>query len=333
MLSLSACKGAIALYWTGGLALLRQLWMRSPSPLVQKRDESVCRYVVVTGATSGIGKETAFQLAAAGYRVIVGCQHLSAGQRVVSEICSQHGSGSAVAAPIELATSTGVDEFLGWAQVHGVESLHAVVCNAAVMLVPYTCHDGYEEHFCVNALGHFRFIRRILPLLCHGRGGRIELADYCRVVVVSSVVQHCGTLESQWLRRSEDSPGSVSKHKSLEEHYSSHAAYARSKLALQVLTQALSRELAVAKLPVSVHSVDPGIVFTPLYRHLHWALRPVMKILGPLLLRSADEAAAGVVWAVVTPTLIGRTGTYHEQGVDIDVAPAARDVAVQVRNV
>jgi len=200
------------------------------------------------------------------------------------------------------------------------------------MLVPFGLHDGFEEHFATNALGHFRLMRAMLPLLRRGGGGGNGHRQGSRVIVVSSVVQHCGKLDMRWLQRwpngSEDG-NLTAEWKTLRGGYSCHAAYARSKLALQVLAQALAREICCANLPVEVHTVDPGIVHTPLYRHVHWAFKPVMSIIAPRLLRTAADAAAGVVWAAVSPELEGSTGRYYSQGRRALPVAVALDVAVQ----
>ena len=59
---------------------------------------------------------TADQLASLGYRVLVGCRKNTDGHSAVAEICLAHGDGSAVAAPLDLATAAGVDDFAQWAR-------------------------------------------------------------------------------------------------------------------------------------------------------------------------------------------------------------------------
>jgi NAD(P)-dependent dehydrogenase (short-subunit alcohol dehydrogenase family) len=339
-----AVAGAVALYWCGASSLLGQIVRSAPPPKLGSVDTVGTgggegghrrrRVVLVTGATSGIGRAAAHQLAALGYRVIIGSQDIKVGELVADEICAaSHAADAAVAAPLALESEAGIERFCGWLSANGVTSLHAVVCNAAVMLVPFTLHGGYEEHFAVNVLGHFRLMRALLPALVSA-GSHTE-DGAARVVVLSSVVQHCGTLDMRWFQPLVDGAGSAARGGAelalgMEQEYSSHAAYARSKLAVQVLAQTFARKFVAANLPITVQSVDPGIVYTPLYRNVHWMLRPMMRLVGPCLLRSVNDAAAGVVWAVASTALARKTGGYYAQGVAVPTADIAADVAVQV---
>eukprot|EP00038_Savillea_parva_P008243 m.4550 g.4550 ORF g.4550 m.4550 type:complete len:389 (-) comp1402_c0_seq1:229-1395(-) len=332
----SAIYGAFTLYACGAWALLQQVWARltTTSPLAStpwtttsSLSASGAREpptVLITGATSGIGREAACQLAQRGYRVIVGAQHLADGERLVCELCARYGQDAAMAAPLCLETVNGVTTFCEWADEKNVGALHAVVCNAAVMLVPLTLHDGFEEHVAVNVLGHLNLVRAMLPRLAtdaHRKAGRI--------IVVSSVVQHVGDIDMRWFQHWPDARAHGTQH--MASHYSPHAAYAQSKLALQTLALALARKLEEAHVPVHVHAVDPGIVNTPLYRHVHWAVQPLFQALGPLLLRSPHDAARGVVWATVSTDLaLAASGGYYAQGKAIPVAATAHRVDLQV---
>jgi NAD(P)-dependent dehydrogenase (short-subunit alcohol dehydrogenase family) len=140
-----------------------------------------------------------------------------------------------------------------------------------------------------------------------------------RIVVVSSIAHRCADLDERWMRQLPKSytDGRRLSHEleALRQRYSCHGAYARSKLALHAVAAAIAKRCNAAGLPVAVHTVDPGIVDTRLYRHVHWALRPVQGVLAPLLFRSAQCAAAGVAWAALSSDLEGETGGYYAQGV------------------
>jgi NAD(P)-dependent dehydrogenase (short-subunit alcohol dehydrogenase family) len=173
---------------------------------------------LVTGSTSGLGREVARSLAELGYHVIVHGRSVERGQALVAEIAAA-GKGSAVFLAADLASFQEVRDFAATLQRdHG--RLDLLVNNAGIWLEGprQLSADGHELHFHVNYLSGFLLTRLLLPSLARSRG---------RIINVSSVAQRPLDFDDLML----------------EEGYSDGAAYARSKLAQVMFTFDLAREL------------------------------------------------------------------------------------------
>jgi NAD(P)-dependent dehydrogenase (short-subunit alcohol dehydrogenase family) len=137
------------------------------------------RRVVVTGASSGIGTETARALAYAGADVTLAVRNLEAGTRVAKGIAEglPPEAGELRVAPLDLADPVSVTGFIhAW-----TGPLHALVNNAGVMAFPQLIRTaaGYEMQFATNHLGHFA--------LATGLHKSLAAAGGARVVSVSSI--------------------------------------------------------------------------------------------------------------------------------------------------
>ena len=126
---------------------------------------------VVTGATSGLGLETARALAAAGAEVVLGVRRLDAGRRVADELRRATGNDAIEAAPLDLSDLTSVSAFArAW---NG--PLHILVNNAGVMALPELQRSalGCEMQFASNFLGHFVLVVQLRKALASARGARV----------------------------------------------------------------------------------------------------------------------------------------------------------------
>ncbi|HEV7656161.1 MAG TPA: SDR family NAD(P)-dependent oxidoreductase, partial [Mycobacteriales bacterium] len=129
------------------------------------------RRAIVTGASSGIGVETARALAGAGAEVTLAVRNVEAGSRAAAGI-----AGDVLVAPLDLADQASVAAFVaGW-----TGPLHVLVNNAGVMATPLLrTAEGWELQFATNHLGHFA--------LATGLSEALAAAGDARVVSVSSV--------------------------------------------------------------------------------------------------------------------------------------------------
>ena len=133
------------------------------------------RRAIVTGATSGIGVETARALAQAGAHVTLAVRNLDAGRRSAAEIAAATANPHVDVARLDLADLISVRSFVaGWN-----EPLHILVNNAGVMATPQRrTPEGFELQFATNHLGHFA--------LAAGLHDALAAADGARIVSVSS---------------------------------------------------------------------------------------------------------------------------------------------------
>ena len=126
---------------------------------------------VVTGATSGLGVETARALAAAGAEVLLGVRRLDAGQKVAEELRRITGNEAIDAAPLDLSDLASVSAFARtW-----TGPLHILVNNAGVMALPELERSalGCEMQFASNFLGHFLLVVQLREALASAGGARV----------------------------------------------------------------------------------------------------------------------------------------------------------------
>ncbi|XP_020032102.1 retinol dehydrogenase 11 [Castor canadensis] len=201
------------------------------------------KVAVVTGANSGIGKETAKDLAQRGARVYLACRDVQKGELVAKEIQAMTGNQQVLARKLDLSDTKSIRAF---AKDFLAEEkhLHILINNAGVMMCPYSkTADGFESHFGVNHLGHF--------LLTHLLLQKLKESAPSRVVNVSSLAHHLGKIHFHNLHG--------------EKFYHSGLAYCNSKLANILFTQELARRLKGSG--VTTYSVHPGTVQSELVRH------------------------------------------------------------------
>jgi len=128
---------------------------------------------VVTGASSGIGVETARALASTGAEVTLAVRNLEAGRQVANEIADElpPGPGELQVARLDLADPASVAEFVrAWSG-----PLHILVNNAGVMALPRLTRTpaGYEMQFATNHLGHFALSTGLHRWLAAANGARV----------------------------------------------------------------------------------------------------------------------------------------------------------------
>ncbi len=246
--------------------------MATPWTTDQIPDQSG-RTVVVTGATSGLGLETARALAARGARVVLAVRDAAKGQRAASSL-----GATAEVRRLDLADLASVAAFAeSWAgQGEAERRIDVLVANAGIMMVPQArTADGFESQVGTNHLGHFALVCQLLP----------DVAD--RVVVLSSLVHKTGRIDLDdlsWERR----------------RYSATGAYAQSKLANLLFVLELQRRLHAAGSSVRALAAHPGWAATNLQGRTGNAVTDRLSGVGNRVF--AQTAAAGA-----QPTLLAAT--------------------------
>ncbi len=249
--------------------------------------------VLVTGATAGIGRETALALGRLGAHVIVHGRDQQRGPAVVSALESTPGGGSFM--PADFATQKGVTGFADRVQAE-YDGLDALVNNAGGWFTDgRLTDDGLEYTFAVNHLAPFRLTHELLPLLATRQG---------RVVTVASDVHRQGTIDFEKTRTISD--------------YNSWQAYCRSKLANILFTRELARRLEISDTTVTANSLHPGIVpGSGFFRNAPLPVRLLTRVAQLLpdtmvseVVDTPAEAAATPVYLVATQAGNTHTGQY-----------------------
>ena len=247
------------------------------------------RQVVLTGASSGIGIETARALAFAGAKLVIGVRDVAKGEAALAEIAAQARCDLRIER-LELSDIASVTAFA--ASVSG--PVDVLIANAGVSKSPVAhLANGLEQRFATNHLGHF--------LLAHCLKAQLA-ARGARIVVVSSAAHkgspvHLGDL--QWRARP---------------HFDG-AAYAESKTANILFAQEAARRWGDEG--IFANAVLPGSSLTGLQRYHGEALKRKIGFIrkdGSLneRMKTHEQAAATSVWAATAPALEARGGMVFE---------------------
>ncbi|XP_051921631.1 retinol dehydrogenase 12 isoform X2 [Hippocampus zosterae] len=141
--------------------------------------------VLVTGANTGIGKETCREMARRGARVVMACRDLSRADQAAEDIRKSTGNGNVVVRHLDLASLYSVRQFAK-DFLDSEDRLDILINNAGVMMCPkWLTEDGFETQFAVNHLSHFLLTNLLLP--------KLKSSAPSRVVTVSSIAHRGGS--------------------------------------------------------------------------------------------------------------------------------------------
>jgi len=249
------------------------------------------RTAVVTGASGGLGLETATVLARKGATVVLACRDLAKAGRAAEQIAAVAGRTHVRVVHLDLSRLASVR-----AAAEEIRSacprLDLMINNAGVMAVPYhRTEDGFELTLATNHLGHFALTGLVLDRLL-GTGGS-------RIVTVSSIGHRQGYLHLDDLQ--------------LERDYQPWPAYYQSKLANLLFTYELQSRLAAAGLGTIALAAHPGNARTDLWRttpRLTQELyQPRLRMLTFWFAQSARTGALATLRAAADPAAQG--GSYY----------------------
>ncbi|WUH89436.1 SDR family NAD(P)-dependent oxidoreductase [Streptomyces sp. NBC_00433] len=249
------------------------------------------RRAVVTGASSGIGAETARALAAAGAEVTLAVRDAAAGRGAAADITAGHPAARLRVAPVDIADQASVRAFTGaWRG-----PLDILVANAGVMALPglERSAEGWELQFATNHMGHFALALGLHAALAEAGSGRI--------VSVSSVGHINGRVDFGDLHF-ERRP------------YDPWAAYGQSKTANILFAVEASKAWAADG--ITANALNPGrIPSTGLMRHLadaRTAAAPGTADSAGVSVKTPEQGAATSVLLAASPLLSGVGGRYFE---------------------
>ena len=251
------------------------------------------KVVLITGGTTGLGKESARALGAAGATVIITARSEEKGQVAVAQLSELVPQGDFSFEVMELSSLDSVRSFTDrFLATH--DRLDVLLANAGIMAVPYgKTDDGFELQFGTNHLGHFVLVNRLLPLL--------KASAPSRIVNLSSAGHFASDI--LW-----DDPNFDST------DYSKMEAYGQSKTANILFTVELERRYG----DIDVHSwaVHPGMVMTDLARSFtkddfgDLASRAKKSGMKMPTLVNVDVGASTQVWACARAEALENPGAY-----------------------
>lgn len=260
---------------------------------------------LVTGASSGIGFETALGLARMGARLIITSSDIARGHKALSDLRSLTGNSAITYFSADLSTRAGCASLCD-SVLKEIPALDILVNNAGGyfptrILTP----DGFEMTFALNVLAPFDITARLLPLLSAANGAR--------VVHVSSDAQAAGRV------RLDNIMG--------DKGYSGFGAYSASKLALIMLTREMAARYAGKG--ITFNAAHPGAVRTRFLSHTS----PVFQAVGGFFMKlfsvSAETGAQTSLYLAASPGAADVNGAYYHNTKPLRVNRQADDAALR----
>lgn len=245
------------------------------------------RTALVTGATSGIGLETARVLALRGAHVLVTGRTLDKARAACGAI-----AGRATPLACELEDFDAVAECASRVSQLGVP-LDMLICNAGIMAPPrLELVRGLEKQFVANHLGHFLLVNRLLDA--------VRAAPAGRVVMISSSAH-------KWAP-----PGGIAfNNLTGDKGYDPRAFYGQSKLANALVARELARRLAGTT--TTANAAHPGLIITNIIRYIPPWQQWLAPLVGPLLrsrIKTTAQGAATTCYVAAHPDVAGISGRY-----------------------
>ena len=279
------------------------------------------RRVIVTGANSGLGRETARALAEHGAEVTMAVRTPAKGQQAADAIRAAAPEARVEVAELDLASLASVRSFAEAWSAANPDGLDLLINNAGVMALPRRLTaDGFEMQLGTNHLGHFALTGLLLPAL--------TAVPNSRVVTVSSQAHRAGRMDF------DDLMG--------ERRYGKWRAYGQSKLANLLFTSELQRRLDRTGSSIRAMAAHPGFAATDLVFDRVPANRSIRdRVVGwgtGTLAQSAQMGALPTLFAATMPDLpgdsyIGPDGWMEQKGhpTRVDRSSAAKDRAAAER--
>jgi dehydrogenase/reductase SDR family protein 13 len=243
------------------------------------------RTFLITGANTGIGRETARALAGRGARLYLAIRSEANGRRAIDEIAAQTGNRSLELLSLDLGDLDSVRRCAEAFLATG-EPLHVLINNAGLAGAKGMTASGFEIAFGTNHVGPFLLTALLLD--------RLRSSAPARIVNVASIAHYeAPGIDWEAVRRPTRS-------------FTGMREYRVSKLA-NVLH---ARELAVRLKGsgVSTYSLHPGTIASDIWRRVPWPLRPLMT----RRMRTPEQGARTSIYCATSGEVADQTGRYYD---------------------
>lgn len=238
------------------------------------------RVLIITGATSGLGKEATRVFAEKNATVIMAVRNTAKGEEVAAEFKKAMPNAKIKVRKLDLGSLASAKSF-SEGIIAGYNHLDILINNAGVMTCPFSkTEDGFEIQMGTNHLGHFALTGLLMPLLKSTKGSRI--------VATSSIAHRQGNIDFEDINWE-------------ERKYNTTKAYGDSKIANLYFAYELARKLKDDPNAPVVTSAHPGWTSTELQRH-----SLMFRILNPLFSQNVENG--------VLPTLRAATDENAKAG-------------------
>lgn len=250
---------------------------------------------IVTGASSGIGTETARVLALRGVHVVMAVRNMAAGREVKEAIAKEIPTAKIDAMELDLSSMASVRKFASEFSSSGLP-LNLLINNAGLMATPFMISkDNIELQFATNHIGHFLLTNLLLETM---KKTARESNKEGRIVNVSSRRHRFSYHEGIRFDMINDQSG-----------YNRLSAYGQSKLANVLHANELSRRLKDDGANITANSLHPGAIATNLFRHVP-LVGGFIDIFGKYVVKNVQQGAATTCYVALHPEVKGTTGEY-----------------------
>lgn len=240
------------------------------------------KVIIVTGATSGLGKEATRVLAGKNATVIMAVRNISKAEKVKNEILTQFPQSNIIIQQLDLSSLDSIQQFSNQI-INQFNHLDILINNAGIMMCPFSkTQDGFEIQMGTNHLGPFALTGHLMPLL--------QKTQNARIVSTSSIAHNQGNIDFSdinWGKR----------------NYSTINAYGDSKLANLYFTYELSKKLKDNPNAPTIVAAHPGWTKTDLQKHSR-----LFRMLNPLFSQGVSMGVLPTLRAAFDPD--AKSGDY-----------------------
>ncbi|CAL1405274.1 unnamed protein product [Linum trigynum] len=261
----------------------------SPTPLT----------AIITGATSGIGEETATVLAKRGVRVVIAARDVNKASHLKQSILHQSPDAQILVLELDLSSFASIASFSRQFLSLGLP-LHILINNAGIYSRGLELsEDKIEMTFATNYLGHFLVTELLVEKM---EETARESGMHGRIINLSSAIH-------SWVK-TDSSSFSFQNMLNPTNSYNGTRAYAQTKLAAIFHAKELSRQLKARNAKVTVNAVHPGIIKTGIIRAHKGLITDSVYFIASKLLKSVSQGASTTCYVALSPQVEGVGGKY-----------------------
>ncbi|KAK4776812.1 hypothetical protein SAY86_005500 [Trapa natans] len=276
-------------------------WSHFPSQLT----------AIVTGATSGIGAETARVLAKRGVRIIIPARNLGKAGDVKDKILRESPKAEVIVLEIDLSSFTSIRRFCS--EFISLDlPLNILINNAGVFSQKMEfSEEKIEMTFATNYLGHYLLTEMLMEKMIETAA---ESGIQGRIINVSSVIH-------SWVNKETFCFSKMLSPRS----YNGTRAYSQSKLATILHAKELARQLKARNARVTINAVHPGIVKTGIVRAHKGFITDSIYFLASKLLKTVSQGASTTCYVALSPQVEGVSGKYFADCNETSCSAMAND--------
>ncbi|KAJ7945835.1 Short-chain dehydrogenase TIC 32, chloroplastic [Quillaja saponaria] len=282
----------------------------------QVTQDSSCFYpshltAIITGATSGIGAETARVLAKRGLRIVIAGRDMKKAKEVRENIWKESPNADVLVLEIDLSSFASIQRFCSEFLSLGLP-LSILINNAGLFSQKLEfSEEKVEMTFATNYLGHYLLTEMLLEKM-------VETAENTgiqgRIINVSSVIH-------SWVKRD----GFCFNNMFNGTNYNGTRAYAQSKLANILHAKELARQLKAKNANVTINAIHPGIVKTGIIRAHKGLITDSLFFFASKLLKSTSQGASTTCYVALSSNTEGVSGKYFADCNECNSSSLAND--------